>query len=292
MNLYKMIFAFSIICYLLASGNESSAVVLSEIMPFPERTEEWIELYNNNPHSVDISKWEIQDERANSCRFPDSLQLVLPFSYVVIARDISTLLILSLDPTVTAFVPLHWAALNNDMDRLTLFDSSGNSRDIMLYGSEMSVSKGRSFERIYKSGDTNIRAKWGLCAAISGHTAGSKNSLQEVTYKESVSIWADPNPFSPDNDGVEDQTDIHFELPSESSRITIEIFNLYGRSVRRLVSNIPAGTTSPTATWDGRDDSGRHLPIARYILVIESIDLSSGRTFAGKSTVVIADHFR
>mgnify|MGYP003967472695 CR=1 FL=1 len=292
MNIYKRIFVVSTICFHIVSGNESMAVVLSEIMPYPASTAEWIELYNNNPHSVDISNWEIHDERANCCKFPDSLQSLPPFSYAVIARNLSTLLILSLDSTVSAFVPSHWAALNNDTDRLTLFDASGNSRDILHYGNEMSVSKGRSFERIYKYREANIPPKWGLCAAISGHTAGIVNSLQEATNDERVSIWADPNPFSPDSDGTEDQTDIHFELPCETSRITIEIFNLYGRGIRRLVSNIPAGTTSPIVTWDGKDDSSRHLPIGRYILVIESIDLNSGKTFTGKSTVVIAGQFR
>lgn len=282
-----------IICFaLLSSCTCTFAVVFSEVMPSPAFTEEWIELYNESLDNVDISGWEIVDVANNRGILPDSLSLIPPFGYAVIAKNLSTLISLSLDASVLSIVPSHWAALNNDSDRLVLYDIFGISRDQMQYGEKLTVTKGRSFERIFKTGDTRISNDWGLCAALDGHTAGRENSLQPVSTGDRVKIWAEPNPFSPDNDGRDDLTDIHFIIPGQTTRITIEIFDLYGRSVRRLVSNIPAGTSSPVIQWDGGDDQNKTLPIGRYILVLESIDSSSGKTFSGRSTVVIAGQLR
>ena len=48
-----------------------------------------------------------------------------------------------------------------------------------------------------------------------------------------------------------------YEVASES-RVTLDIVDVSGRRVRRLVSTVlPAGAYE--ATWDGRDDGGREL---------------------------------
>ncbi len=288
MNFFKLTRTHLIFSCFCIYFTDSIAVVFSEIMPDPTTTDEWIELYNNNHLPADISNWKITDDAAGNCTFPNGSGIIPPFGFAVIAKNQSTLRILSLDSTVLQIIPLGWSVLNNDSDNLVLLDPASNARDNIQYGGELQVIKDRSFERIFRKGDTDITSNWGSCAALSGHTAGSQNSLQSSPGNGIVKIWAIPNPFSPDNDGFDDQTVLHFELPGEMSRITIEIFDLHGRSVRRLVSNIPAGTSQPNIKWDGLDDKGNVLPIGRYIIIIESIDSTSGRTYKAKSTIVIA----
>ncbi len=65
-----------------------------------------------------------------------------------------------------------------------------------------------------------------------------------------------PNPFNP-------STRIQFTVPSRS-HVTVEIINLLGQSVRRLVDEIrPAGTY--TTTWNGKDSDGKPVATGVYM---------------------------
>lgn len=66
---------------------------------------------------------------------------------------------------------------------------------------------------------------------------------------------ATPNPFNP-------VTEIRCELPAAGA-VTLDVFDLGGRSVRRLVDGDRAAGTF-TVTWDGRDDRGRQVPSGVY----------------------------
>jgi len=65
-----------------------------------------------------------------------------------------------------------------------------------------------------------------------------------------------PNPFNP-------ETAISFTLP-EKSEVSLDIYNVLGRRVIRLIENpsLPAGTHK--IVWDGRDQNGRSLASGVY----------------------------
>jgi hypothetical protein len=82
-----------------------------------------------------------------------------------------------------------------------------------------------------------------------------------------------PNPFSPNSDGVYDETNISFYLSKEAT-VTIEIFNIDGDRVKILEQRFPfTAEDTPDRqprrivgmTWDGRDNSGRVVPYGIYI---------------------------
>jgi len=67
--------------------------------------------------------------------------------------------------------------------------------------------------------------------------------------------WNSPNPFSPG-------TTISFVLDAEA-HVQLEVFDLSGRVVRTLVSELrQVGMNN--VTWDGRDDMGRQLASGNY----------------------------
>ena len=157
----------------------------------------------------------------------------------------------------------------------------------MIYQSEAARVAGRSWERIDFDNCGDDPRNWGPCASLRGHTAGRENSLHSVTTPV-LEIGATPNPFNPDGDGRDDETHIRFSIPSPQSRITVSIFNQRGNQVRQLVSNHPAGQSSPDLIWNGRDDQGRHLPTGRYIILLEAIDSLNGEKYLARCTVVLA----
>jgi hypothetical protein len=70
-----------------------------------------------------------------------------------------------------------------------------------------------------------------------------------------------PNPF-------QNVTVIWFDL-SQTENVTLEIFDLLGRQVRRLRDgNLPAGTYS--ALWDGRDELGNFSSSGVYFAILRT----------------------
>jgi len=77
-----------------------------------------------------------------------------------------------------------------------------------------------------------------------------------------------PNPFNA-------STSIRFKLP-RSSRIAIEIYNILGQSVRRLIDEEkPPGQYE--VTWDGLDDNGREAASGMYFYRINAGDYSESK---------------
>ncbi len=89
--------------------------------------------------------------------------------------------------------------------------------------------------------------------------------------------FAGPNPFP-----IRDGTRVRFTLPaglgSGTARLTV--IDLSGRVIRRLWSGSLAAGESQTVAWDGRDDLGRSVRPALYLIGLES----SGR----RSTLRVA----
>jgi len=66
----------------------------------------------------------------------------------------------------------------------------------------------------------------------------------------------EPNPFNP-------ATTVHFDV-SEAGRVEIDVYNLRGELVRRLLrQSYPSG--SHQVRWDGRDDSGSEVASGVYV---------------------------
>ncbi|MCP4293423.1 MAG: T9SS type A sorting domain-containing protein [bacterium] len=83
-----------------------------------------------------------------------------------------------------------------------------------------------------------------------------------------------PNPFNP-------RTNISFELPTPDS-VVVEIYDVTGRLVRRLVQgeNYPAG--NHLITWNGNDDLGQTLSSGIYLYRVHA----SGQSLGGKMTMI------
>ncbi len=77
-----------------------------------------------------------------------------------------------------------------------------------------------------------------------------------------------PNPFNP-------STEISFDLP-KSSVVTVVIFDILGREVRRLVDrSMPAGRYR--VSWNGMDNGGSRVASGIYIYAIQAGDFSEAR---------------
>jgi hypothetical protein len=83
----------------------------------------------------------------------------------------------------------------------------------------------------------------------------------------------EPNPFSPNGDGLYDETVVTFYLGREADYVNIEFYDLEGRLARRLVFKGPTdytGRSQHTMTWDGTDVDGNIVPYGIYVMRVEA----------------------
>jgi hypothetical protein len=116
--------------------------------------------------------------------------------------------------------------------------------------------------------------------ATVGHTGTYGLFLTDAlgyTEGEVISgISISPNPFSPNGDGLYDETNISFYLDREAT-VTVEIYNINGDRKRVLTEVFPytgddlqdrVPRRVPGLVWDGRDHAGRVVPYGVYVLRI------------------------
>jgi hypothetical protein len=86
-------------------------------------------------------------------------------------------------------------------------------------------------------------------------------------------VLAEPNPFSPNGDGLYDETIVSFYLGRDADYVNIEFYDLSGQLARRLVFQDPTdytGRTPNTVTWDGTDTNGNVVPYGIYVMRVEA----------------------
>lgn len=99
----------------------------------------------------------------------------------------------------------------------------------------------------------------------------SRNSLQVLAVPGRRKLFgqvAIPRAFSPNGDGLNDELRLDFTLflaPGRSP-VMVEVFDLRGRCLRRLVRERAVSTGEYTIPWDGRDHSGDRVAPGLYAI--------------------------
>jgi hypothetical protein len=108
-------------------------------------------------------------------------------------------------------------------------------------------------------------------------TAGTYGLFTDDRLKYDLSdglsgVMAEPNPFSPNDDGLYDFTRIGFFLSRDADWVTVEIYDISGREVRTITWQqglTLTGRNSFEIIWDGKDDNGKKVPYGIYIARLE-----------------------
>jgi hypothetical protein len=275
---------------ILAIDIESSEnpVVINEIMFSPVSGQsEWIELYNRSNLDVNLSQWSFADSRDTTI-VTQEYRFLRAGDFLILSKDSSVLHQFGISPTTTIFAS-GFPTLNNDSDDLKLYNHTGRLIDRVVYTAEWmrrEVEKGISLERIHPQISSMLADNWAASVDPSGATPTRINSIfvKKPTRESLVNVH--PNPFSPDGDGFEDFTIFEYRLPFPTGFLSIDIFDIKGRKIRRLADYQAVGQNGHLI-WDGKDGSGRIMRMGIYVLLIRVFEPDNDIFREFKETVVL-----
>ena len=277
-------------------------MVINEIMFAPLAGEaEYVEVLNAGDCPMSLAGWTLTDRpgvngKWNSARVDEDGPILEPGGFAVIAQDSSIFRffpgIAALDPRMIILPRGGFITLNNEGDDIILHDPLGNTVDSVRYVPDwhnpaLLDRTGVSLERILVRGPSSDASNWTSCVLPIGGTPGSANSAAAPRSTSATTLSCRPNPFSPDSNGKDDATVIHYNLPEGVWSVSLRVFDVRGRLIRRLVTAVP-GTGQGDAVWDGRDDERVRGRMGIYVVLLEAVNQKSGEAITAKSPVVLA----
>ncbi|WP_158278733.1 lamin tail domain-containing protein [Rhodohalobacter mucosus] len=186
-------------------------------------------------------------------------------------------------------------SLVNTGKELYLAESSGSILDFIHYdpawhNPNIVDTRGISLERISLHNDSNHGDNWTSSSAELGGTPAEVNSVNQsrkIADAGSGRITLQPNPFSPDADGIDDILSIRYELDQPDYLLKVRIYDRYGRLIHKLADSFRAGY-SGELQWDGYTAAGNQNRIGIYIVWVEAYHSANGSREVLKEAVVLA----
>lgn len=182
---------------------------------------------------------------------------------------------------------------NIDEGYVVLLNEKSQVIDEMYYNENMHSEflrnyKGVSLERVSADSPSLDKNNWQSASSASGYgTPGCKNSQQATGTMNSPVVKFEPDSFSPNGDGYNDQFIIAYSFGKPGFTGNIKIFDRSGRFVLSLVENEIPGTEGEYR-WDGSDETGNRLPLGVYIVLAEFFNCK-GEVYRFKDSVVLTE---
>lgn len=280
--------------FYLPEEAKPSDIVINEVLFNPRvGGVDFIELYNQSQRPINLKKWSLVGSNSFEPISNQNL-LLLPGTYSVLSKD-------------SDIIKSHYPNAKNlwQLDKMPSFangngyvgvaDSTGQFIDEFTYDEDyhfdiMSDKEGVSLERISFKQATQNRDNWKSSASVNGFaTPGFANSQQGKSQQIAEKLSLSEKIFTPDNDGQNDFTLIHYKMKLPGSFANVYIYNSKGQIVTTLRKNVSLDTEG-FFQWDGIDDMGSLVTIGTYIIVFE-IYGEGGRKNVLKETVIVGRQF-
>lgn len=159
----------------VAPGSVYNSIVINEIMYKPAGEPEWVEFYNVTDKEISLKNWKIKDASSSSGVIIKNEVIILPKTFIVVARDSSIYSAHRFVPSKTIFLNL--PALNNDDDAVILKDDRGATIDSVYYFDGWSDINNSSLERKSVDVSSLLPINWASSLDLENSTPGRINSI-------------------------------------------------------------------------------------------------------------------
>jgi hypothetical protein len=260
----------------------------------------FVEIYNRSDKVLDLkdvflsSRDLVTGELKSIYRASNEGFLIFPREYLVITTESDLVLRYYYSPNPLGFseIPVI-PPMNNDKGTVILLNKSMDVLDEITYNEQMhypllSGTKGVSLERISAERPSEDPTNWHSASqAVGFATPAYRNSqFSDAPLGDASTFRAEPEVFSPDNDGIDDQVHVSYSLDKPGFIASVTLFDSRGRIVRNLLKGQMLGTEG-VFSWDGRTDSGQMAPLGIYLIFIDLYH-ADGTTRQHKITSVLA----
>lgn len=99
-------------------------------------------------------------------------------------------------------------------------------------------------------------------------------------------LEAEPNPFSPNGDGFEDELRVELNY-AEFDLIGLQVYSMYGKKIRTIAPETFRGRGE--WIWDGKGKNGEKLNDGVYILLFRGKQKSTGKSITKKFPIVLTN---
>lgn len=266
-------------------------IVINEILFDPiEPAGDYVELFNKTDKIFNLSELKIGLVKSTFPNPPDTTvkqicnenRLFLPSSFVLLTNTTEEIG-RQYECETDNFVEMQSFPQYPNSGAAAILLHESKTIDVIGYSEDfhhplLTETKGVSLERIDES--------WHSAAAPLYGTPGYTNSSTIENENIDNEIEVIPSVFSPDGDGFDDITGIHYKFNEAGFVINIKIFDSYGRFVKQLVDNSLASSDGHFV-WDGVDENENLVQPGIYIIFTEIFDLQ-GFIKKYKNAVVVA----
>jgi hypothetical protein len=287
--------------FAVAQAVDPFDIIINEILFNPAGDgEDYVEIYNRSSKAIDLNGLFLASVKDSPTVSPDTQSVCLathcntlmPYHFLALSTDQQTVKSQFYTDDPSAFLDMaSFPSFNNDEGRVLLMTAGKTVIDGMDYNEEMHFlmlgsAEGVALERICTERLGYEPGNWHSAAETVGFgTPGYQNSqyLEVVEDDESVSLQ--PEVFSPDGDGRDDQLGIVYNFDSPGKLLSVLIFNADGRLARTLVNNEMPGTQG-IYTWDGTMDDRTPAQSGVYVVYLETLAMD-GKTSRYKKAAVL-----
>lgn len=283
-DLYGNSFEYKNLDFILPEQPLQNDIVINEVLfnPMPSNVD-YVELYNRTKKTFDLSSLFIATrDTYNKLKtitpISKEIKLFSPNTFIVITKDIS-LIKEQYDVKNPNFM-VEVKSLPTFPDKegiIVILDKEYNVIDEFSYHEDMhfgllATREGVSLERINYDIATQNKTNWHSAATVVGYgTPTEENSMYKNIEKTRAEWKVVPKVFSPNNDGLNDLLELHYNLDKGGWVANIRIYNSIGHLVKILARN-EILETDGVIYWDGLNDDGGRLSTGRYIVLIEIFD--------------------
>jgi hypothetical protein len=275
-------------------------LVINEVLfnPHPGG-EDFVEIYNTSENEFPIGKLflasrDSKNQLTQIYSLSGKNYLLAPKSYLAATKDTNAVFPYYFIDCPECFQQVtRMPSYNNDKDYIVLLNENMEIIDELYYTEKLhhplfADVNGVSLERISVTESTNLPQNWASASTQAGYaTPGYKNSQAESGNILKPKVTFEPESFSPNFDGYNDEYKIQFELEKPGYVGNIIIFDAKGRFVMQLAKNTILGA-SDIITWNGKNETGQRQPVGVYVVVVEIFN-SYGQVFQFKDGVVLTD---